>query len=572
VGKIKQTISVILLSALFLQICSSSIYAKPVTALEAEQAAKGWLNSDASPYIEQNRDTLKVQTFTDDSGQPLYFIVSLQPTGFVIVSADDLVEPIIGFSDNGTYDALSNNPLSELVTLDVPSRTAAAKQTGDYQILNTNSQASENFNKWNKLITIGQESESGFELMALASNSMGDIRVSPLIKSKWSQETSCLSNPQPCYNYYTPNQYPCGCVATVMTQLMRYHKYPVDAVNKNTFEIKIDGQLSQVSLLRGSGVNGAYDWNAMPLDPNCSTTLTQRMAIGAICYDAGLTVNMNYSSAGSGADVYKTKDALKNVFKFGQAIVGYNSYNNIGAGLINMINPNLDAGDPVILAITRPNGGHAVLCDGYGYSSDTMYHHLNMGWAGISDAWYNLPDVNAIDRTYNSVVMCLYNIHTVKTGDGEVVSGRVLDYNDKPVADVNVYAESFDKQTVFSARTNANGIYAFNSLKSSTTYSIQPDANGLIYTEQTITTGKSINDRPVSGNTWAVDFKASCAGDFDGDGDIDEADFIIFVAAWNSKPQDKNWNPLCDLNNPPDNIINSLDLKVFLDNWLKYSK
>ena len=45
------------------------------------------------------------------------------------------------------------------------------------------------------------------------------------------------------------------------------------------------------------------------------------------------------------------------------------STNNIGAGLAGMINPNLDAGFPVILGITGPDGGHAVVADGYGYDS-----------------------------------------------------------------------------------------------------------------------------------------------------------------------------------------------------------
>jgi hypothetical protein len=201
-----------------------------------------------------------------------------------------------------------------------------------------------------------------------------------------------------------------------------------------------------------------------------------------------------------------------------------------------------------------------------------MYHHLNMGWAGISDAWYNLPDVNAIDRTYNSVVMCIYNIHVTHEGDGEVISGRILDHNGNPIPDVNVYAETIDKQTILSTNTNAKGIYAFNNLNSATTYTILPISTGFIFTEQEVTTGTSLDEKPVSGNKWAVDFKADCAGDFDGDGDIDNTDFAIFASAWQTTPENKNYLPSCDLNNPPDNIINSLDLKIFISNWPTNSK
>ncbi len=290
------------------------------------------------------------------------------------------------------------------------------------------------------------------------------------------------------------------------------------------------------------------------------------MTIGALCYDAGVSVGMDYYPDSSMADTYNIKDSLKSIFKYGQAIVGYNKFHNIGSGLINMINPNLDAGDPVILAINHTAGTHTVLCDGYGYSSSTMYHHLNMGWAGISDAWYNLPDVNAIDRTYSSVVMCIYNIHVGHGSDGEVISGRVLDNSGRPIPDINVYAESAETKTIISTTTNKNGIYAFD-CNSATTYTICPVSDGLIFSEQKVTTGTSIDNKPVSGNKWAVDFTATYAGDFDCDGDIDIADFAIFTSAWQTTPEDKNWNPSCDLNNPPDNIINSLDLKIFISNW-----
>ncbi|MBN2589171.1 MAG: C10 family peptidase [Sedimentisphaerales bacterium] len=483
-----------------------------------------------------------------------------------------MVEPIIGFSNEGRYDTLNNNPLVTLVTQDIPNRNYSAKFTEDYQLLSIDSQTTETQNKWNHLITQGHIEETGFELMGLSTSSVADIRVDPMIKSKWSQINSCWSNPVPCYNYFSPKQYPSGCVATAMAQLMRYHKYPIESIDNNTYRIIVDGHLWPVNPVRGSLIDYAYDWDIMPLDPNCTTTQAQRREIGALCYDAGISIGTNYYSEISVADVYNVKDALKNVFKYGQAISGYNDSKNIGHGLINMINPNLDAGDPVILTIHRENGGHAVLCDGYGYYSDTMYHHLNMGWAGISDAWYNLPDVNAIDCTYTSIMMCIYNIHITDEGDGEVISGRVLDHNGKPIADANVYAETLDKQTIISTSTNEKGIYAFDCLNSATTYSISAFAPGLIFTDQEITTGTSSNNKPVSGNIWAVDFTGDYAGDFDEDGDIDYEDFAIFALSWQSTPKDKNWTPSCDLSNPPDNIIDSLDLNIFIDSWLAYSK
>ena len=96
----------------------------------------------------------------------------------------------------------------------------------------------------------------------------------------------------------------------------------------------------------------AYDWNDMTLVPDCSTTLTQRQAIGALTYDAGVAVNMQYASGGSGAYMDDADAAMTNTFHYSNSIYGYNNNNNIStAALSTMLNPNLDWGNPVILGI-----------------------------------------------------------------------------------------------------------------------------------------------------------------------------------------------------------------------------
>ncbi len=57
-------------------------------------------------------------------------------------------------------------------------------------------------------------------------------------------------------------------------------------------------------------------------------------------------------------------------------------------------------------------------------------------------------------------------------------------------------------------------------------------------------------------------------GDFEPDGDVDIDDFVELAAAWLSQPGDGSYNHLCDINNPPDQIINMLDLEVLVEHWL----
>src|ERR1039457_877167 len=95
-----------------------------------------------------------------------------------------------------------------------------------------------------------------------------------------------------------------------------------------------------------------------------------------------------------------------------------------GPAMLAMLNANLDAHLPLTFCIYNPEGGHAVLCDGYGYDLSTLYHHINMGWGGSGNAWYALP---IIDISYTNLVACMYNVYT--NGAGEIISGRVLSAN-----------------------------------------------------------------------------------------------------------------------------------------------
>jgi hypothetical protein len=547
-----------------LQFCCP-LRARPITAYKAEKVVAGWLKADGRPFgTVLGRRGRNVLTFTDDSGEPIYYIVNLQPRGFVIVSADDLIEPIIGFADDGIYNPSPDNPLGALVTGDLKGRAKAVRGAYRLQAITEKQKFSGPQGKWDYFISLGEASDGGYGLMNLAT--LSDICVPPLLQSKWSQATCGTDPPLDCYNYHTPEHYRCGCAATAMAQLMRYHQYPDTPIGAHYFAIKVDGVSHMFPTLGGDGFGGTYNWSRMVLIPGNETTEAQREAIGALCYDAGIAINTEYDSDKASADTSKARDALTTTFKYGNAVSGYNSGENIGSGLIDMINPNLDAKKPVILGV-KGTGGHALVCDGYGYNLSTMYHHLNMGWAGYYDAWYNLPTIDSAEY-YSSVYKCIYNIHTVKGGDGEVLSGRILDHNGEPIVGAVVYAEPLTQAYQIAADSDENGIYAFDSLNSNTTYTIWPSVEGYVFSSQNATTGISYDDAPISGNVWGIDFVAFLIGDLDGDGDVDTADFAVFASAWLTGPADAQWNPDCDISIPADNFIDTLDLTVFVDTWL----
>ena len=509
---------IFLIAVLITLLACAGLWAGPTTAYDAEMAASGWLKASVQPLgVNLGRRVVHVETFNNYSGKAAYHIVYLSPSGFVIVSADDTIEPIIGFADDGDYDPSADNPLGALVTDDLGGRVGLAPPSLGFiggasptlRSLSGADSAEGPRAKWRYFIGLAEKPDDGFSLMSLMC--VSDIRVLPLVQSRWSQGSVCSEH---IYNYYTPENYPCGCMATALAQVMRYYEYPTRQIGVSEFSIDVHGTNGQTALTRGGdGLGGPYNWTEMPLRPteNCAIlTEAQRQAIGALCYDAGVAVGMEYTPSGSGASLPDAKDALVSTFQFESAVRGYNSGSDIHAGMSNMINPNLDAGAPVILGImdvSDSNGAHAVICDGYGYESSTLYHHLNMGWSGIDDVWYNLPEIDGQRGKYSTIFGCLYNIFPSESG--EIVSGRVLDPDGLPIVNAKVFATPSGRAPIV-ALTDDRGIYALRNLRSNIAYALHPSADGYVFADAPVEVQVFSSDdgSEKAGNRWGVDIYA----------------------------------------------------------------
>jgi len=482
--------------------------AAPVNAKQAAAAVTGWLALDRTPLGESlGASVQRVDTFSDNTGSALYYVVYLAPSGFVIVAADDLVEPIIGFARAGTFDPSPTNPLGALTSNDLAARVTYARQMNAAALEPSALQAQA---KWQRLWL--QEAEPASEgPTSQLLTSVSEVRIAPLTQSTWDQGTAGNTGSTACYNYYTPpygdgrtTNYPAGCVATALAQLMRYYQFPTTGVGSAGFTIYTNGSPLTYYLHGGNGAGGPYVWSDMPLMPPSSPPTAQCQAIGALVADAGATVNMNYWTNGSSASVLDGKNALTNVFHYSNATKGYRSGADIGAGLLGMMNPNLDARYPVLLGIKTPsNEGHAVAADGYGYSDSTLYHHLNLGWSGADSAWYALPLIDTRDYTFTTVHSCLYNVYT--NGSGEVISGRVVDQIGRPVVAATVSATRTGGDS-YTTTTDTNGIYALARIPSNSSYSIAVTKTDYSPASGDFSTGRSTDYGSTSGNYWGADF------------------------------------------------------------------
>jgi hypothetical protein len=495
-------------------LCLWFLWAMPMlAALQSDQqaatAVRGWLRGCPQP-LESPLSSIvtSVSTFRDARGRPLYHVVRLDPEGFVITSADSMLEPIVAFSDSGSYEEVAQNPLFGLVSLDLTARLTALAQARKAKRGTTTSAE----RKWGLLA--GWAAGGMVEPKGNGLATIDDVRVAPLIQSRWNQETIWNGNEWvACYNYYTPpyaagspTNYPCGCVPTAWAQVMRYFQYPTQPVGTASFDISLYGWATNRSLRGGDGLGGPYRWSQMPLAPGVGTTVAECQAIGALTADIGVAGEGDYQAQGSATA--STGAWLRSVFGYGNLIESCGT----ARGFSDKIDVNLDAGLPVIVSIADfglsedVRNAHAAICDGYGYNAGALYHHLNLGWGGSRDAWYNLPNVDTDWYQFTNVLHVLFNIYT--NGVGEILSGRVTDTVGVPIPAAHVSAvwPGGTRSTV----TDAKGIYAFAAVPSNTRFTVSANKAGFQFARRTTTTGFSGEcldpTYNPAGNRWGIDF------------------------------------------------------------------
>ncbi len=442
----------------------SAAFAVEVTPEQARTAARNWVRRSPVQMTARfaSGDVRQARTSKADDGKALYHVVEMDGGGFVVTSGDTELPPVIAFSASGALDLSDRrNPLVALLERDLANRKAQLAKPGMTLLSTpqTGAGGTSFEDEWAELLEAPEAAPSGgMTLMGASYASISDVRVAPLVQSKWTQS---LWNGYKTFNYYTPNNYVCGCVATTFAQIMRYWQKPSGSVSAGTYTCWVDGKKTSKTMM-----GGTYNWTSMPLTASDCTADAQRQAIGKLVYDVGVASQMGWASDGSGTLGCVAAQSLRSRFGYASA----HSYCNGASGQLsgniasnadfrNAILASLDASMPVAIGIVGSAGGHEVVVDGYGYNGGSLvYCHINCGWSGSEDAWYNLIGEGVTSYGFSQVQDIGYNIHP--TASGDVISGRVLDASGSPVsgATVTLTASSGSQRTT---TTNAKGIYWF---------------------------------------------------------------------------------------------------------------
>ncbi len=443
--------------------------AAEIVAEQARTAAEAWCRRN--PGFSSASAPAGVRTVSDLNGTAIGHLVDLEDGTTLLLSADDGVTPVLAFSAEGLPpepESGAPGPFWALARSDLLDRTAlarggssvgAASRPSGFRTLDDSvgaevgDAATRARAEWAELLAEG----SGMRVAGVAS--VSDIRVAPLVQTKWGQSKV---GSKKVFNYKTPVGCVCGCVATAGAQIMRYHRHPTASVSRFTRTCTVNGVSTNCT-----SIGGVYDWANMPVGTLYAADITtaHQTAIGTLCYDVGVAVRMDWTTSSSGAYSTDLATAFKNYFGYSGA-VSYSVNSGISAAnLSKALLPCFDAGYPAALGILGTyNGetvGHAIVADGYGYSGTDLYVHLNMGWNGSQNLWYNLPAVGT-EYQFSAVQDIVYNIYP--TGTGSILSGRVVSsVTGEPVVGASVtavYKPRTGSSTTVTATTGANGIYA----------------------------------------------------------------------------------------------------------------
>lgn len=333
-------------TTILIAICVSALFAN------GKQISQNAALSAARKYSRTGQVAPAKNLRSDKTNNAPYYAFNLEQ-GYVIVSGDDEMTELVGYAENGFFDA-ENVPPQMQLWLDGYAEYVAAVQSGKA--------------KARKILLSDSPS----------------VVVEPLVTTKWNQDAP-FNNFAPEYTDDNNNTQRCatGCAATAMAQIMKFHNWPEQGVGHYSYEHQSFGTISS------NFSKHVYDWtNMIDRYNNGEYSNVQADAVALLMKDCGVSLNMNYGPV-SGASIYSYTPAFKNYFRYSSRTVNRSGCET--AEFTKIITDELQEGRPIIYCGTGEDGGHAFVVDGY----DTNYFlHVNWGWGGYSDGYF---DMNYMD-------------------------------------------------------------------------------------------------------------------------------------------------------------------------------
>lgn len=378
-----KTLSIVALGAMTMAIVAP-MEAKKISPEDALGRIKNNRQFSAGLNFQDTTLTLSKTIYTPNiKEEAVYIFENTDGKGYALLSADDLMPAVLGYSNENSIDVDNLAP-------------GIAWLIDQY------------------VLEVEYARANGVDFSTRADGEdKGPIET--LLKSQWDQNAPFNLN-APTTKVDGTRHSASGCVATAMAQIMYYYKYP--AVGTGTCTATWKGGEVSADL-------AAYplDWdNMLDVYKSGQYTEEQGQAVADLMYACGLSVESDYASTTT-ANTVKEVTALCENFGYSKEMRYY--YHDFIASedeWADLIYGSLSRQHPVAFAGGEEDGGgHSFVCDGY---DGNGYYHFNWGWGGDSDGYYLLNLLNPKNQGtggtadgYNDRQLIITDIHPAEVGE-----------------------------------------------------------------------------------------------------------------------------------------------------------
>lgn len=377
-------ISLVAIVFLIAEIMCGSVKADNIDLQTAKQIGAYYFTVATGAKAPVSEDQLELAQQIDNHTLciPALYAFNVKGNGFVVISASDCTDPVLAYSPDGNLD--NPNPACQYF-LDSYARLISDNQN------NHATATKEIKSKWDELYNQTFTCD-------LASKGV-------LVKAKWDQ-----GDPDyPSYNVLCPqiDGRPCyvGCVATAMSMIMHYWKYPERGGNENSNTVTRTWENMDTTIKFKFAVDSnKFVYDSMPNQISYYSPWENKRAISKLGFACGVAVDMNWGIDGSGAQSDSVPMAFSKWFRYSSdaTIIRRQTQGMTDKKWVNILHSEIDDhARPVYYSAYDPSGtgrdaaGHAFLITGSS-SADQNKFYVNWGWNGSSNGFYTIMPSSAI--------------------------------------------------------------------------------------------------------------------------------------------------------------------------------
>ena len=371
-----------------------SLMAGPVDQQKAQKLGAKFLSTTA--ISQKNADIqLDLVSVAADRDATDYYVFNVSNgEGFVVISGDDRVRPILAYSTTGKYNP---NDVADGFQYTLNGFRNEIQYVREHNLTATPDIVAE----WKSVSETGSLNRGG-QTRAV---------VEPLCHSIWNQNYPWNSQCPPCVDTLGNGGHVfAGCAATAMGQVMKFWDWP--AVGNGSHSYNADG----IGPLTANFGETEYHFELIPLALDSTSSEEEIYYVAQLLYHLGIALDMQYSAVGSGANALSVYTAFQSYFRYtrdfpqinaGDLIPGYGYTNEEWAQMLK--DGGLDEHLPIFYTGSDDGGagGHAFVCDGY---DENDYFHFNWGWSGRDDAWCPIGALHTTRYDFNQTNMFIGHI------------------------------------------------------------------------------------------------------------------------------------------------------------------